>query len=235
MLAPGDPGLRMPGCYLPVDPRWVGWAADGDAPKRGDHGLPEDAPVLCCFNTAYKIEPRVFDAWMRILKQCPEAVLWLLATNAQTRENLCAHARRAGIDEARLVFANRLPLKEHLKRMRLAEVFVDTLHYGAHVTAMQALAAGLPLLTIHGDRFAARVGASALIHAGLADLVAADLDDYIERALKFCRRSAIAGEWRRRTQAAFAAEAAVPRFATYVRALESLYLQAFEQVGSRTY
>jgi len=234
VLAPDEPGLRMPGCYLPIDPRWAAWAFEGEAPIRSDHGLPEGAPVLCCFNTAYKIEPRIFDTWMRVLKQCPESVLWLLATNDTTSDNLRDHARRAGIDHARLIFAKRLPLKEHLKRMRLADVFVDTLHYGAHVTAMQALAAGLPLLTMRGDRFAARVGASALIHAGLGDLVAADLDDYVLRALQYCRRSASASAWRQRTLAAFATEAVVPRFAAYVQALESLYLRAFRQVGGRS-
>jgi len=234
VLAADEPGLRMPGCYLPIDPRWAAWAREGAAPTRRDHGLPADAPVLCCFNTAHKIEPRMFDAWARILKQCPESVLWLLAPNAATRENLRAHANHAGIDQARLIFADRMPLKEHLKRLRLADVFVDTLYYGAHVTAMQALAAGLPLLTMRGDRFAARVGASALIHAGLGDLVAADLEDYVLRALQFCQRSAIAADWRGRTQAAFAAEVAVPRFAAYVQALESLYLQAFQQASRRT-
>ena len=229
VLAPHEPGLRMPGCYLPIDPRWSVWAREGDTPTRREHGLPEDVPVLCCFNSAYKIEPRVFGAWMNILARCPGSVLWLLAENPTTRENLRAQARRCDIDDARLLFADRLPLKEHLKRMRLADVFIDTLYYGAHVTAMQALAAGLPLLTIFGDRFSARVGASALIHAGLADLVAADLDDYVERALQFCRRSVVATEWRRRTQTAFALDNAEPRFAAYVRALEELYSRSFEQ------
>lgn len=233
VLAADEPGLRLPGCYLPIDPRWVSWAAEGDAPRRCDHGLPESAPVFCCFNTAYKIGPRVFNAWTQILNQCPDSVLWLLATDAATREHLRAHARRSGVDEARLIFADRLPLKEHLKRMRLADVFVDTLNYGAHVTAMQALAAGLPLLTMRGDRIAARVGASALIHAGLADLVASDLADYIERALQIGRRSAMAADWRRRTRAAFTGAAAAPRFAAYVQGLESLYLQAYRQSSNR--
>ena len=235
VLAADEPGLRLPGCFLPIDPRWVAWAAEGEVPARNDHGLPESVPVLCCFNTAYKIDPRVFNAWMQILKQCPESVLWLLATNAETRENLRANARRSGIDETRLIFADRLPLKHHLKRMRLADVFVDTLHYGAHVTGMQALAAGLPLLTIRGNRFAARVGASALIHAGLADMVASDLDDYIERALQICRRSAAAATWRQRTQAAFAGAAAGPRFAADVQALESLYVQVLKQASDRAW
>ncbi len=233
VLAPEDPGLRLPGCYLPIDPRWSVWAREGEAPSRRDHHLPEEAPVLCCINAAYKIEPQAFGAWMRILAHAPDAVLWLLTEDAAVRGNLRAHAAAAGIDVSRLVFAGRLPLEDHLKRLRLADVFVDTFHYGAHVTAVQALAAGLPLLTIRGDRFSARVGASALIHAGLADLVATDIDDYVERALQFCQRSAIAAGWRRRTQAAFAPEAAIPRFAAYVQALESLYLQALEQAGRR--
>ena len=234
VLAADEPGLRMPGCYLPVDPRWTDWAMQGDAPKRGEHGLPDGVPVLCCFNTAYKIEPRIFNAWMTILKRCPESVLWLLAADAATRQNLRTHAERAGIDETRLVFADRRPLKEHLKRMRLADVFVDTLHYGAHVTAMQALAAGLPLLTIRGDRFSARVGASALIHAGLADLVATDLDDYVERALQFCQRSATSAHWRGRTQAAFSADAVQARFTAYVGALQALYFRSFELAAGRS-
>ena len=234
VLAPGDSGLRLPGCYLPVDPRWSAWAREGEAPSRRDHQLPEDAPVLCCFNSAYKIEPQAFGIWMRILARAPDAVLWLLNDDAAVRDNLRAQAVAAGIDGSRLVFAGRLPLKDHLKRFRLADVFVDTFHCGAHVTAVQALAAGLPLLTIRGDRFSARVGASALIHAGLADLLATDMNDYVERALQFCQRSAIAADWRHRTQAAFAPETAIPRFAAYVQALERLYLQAFEQAGGRT-
>ncbi len=233
VLDAADPGARVPHCFLPLDPRWASSARDASAPPRHAHGLPEDAPVLCCFNTAYKIEPTVFGAWMRILERSPRAVLWLRDDGTAVRENLVRETIEAGVDPARLVFAGRLPFAEHLKRYRLADVFLDTFHYGAHVTAMQALAAGLPLLTIRGDRFSARVGASALVHAGLADLVAADIDDYIERALQFCQRSAIAADWRRRTQAAFAPEAATPRFAAYVQALENLYLQAFEQAGRR--
>lgn len=233
VLAVDEPGLRLPGCYLPIDPRWVAWATEGAMPARREHGLPESVAVLCCFNSAYKIDPRVFKAWMQILKKCPDSVLWLLATDTETRENLRDHARRSGIDETRLIFADRLPLKHHLKRMRLADVFLDTFHYGAHVTAMQALATGLPLLTIHGDRFSARVGASALVHAGLGDLVATDPDDYVDRALQFGQRTPAAEAWTSRTRHAFSPEQVELRFAAYVRALEDLYRRSFAQATRR--
>ena len=233
VLAPGDPGLRLPGCYLPADPRWSVWAREGQAPSRRDYLLPENAPVLCCFNSAYKIEPRAFGTWMRILARAQDAVLWLLADDSGLRESLRSQATAAGIDASRLVFASRLPLKEHMKRFRLADVFVDTFHCGAHVTAIQALAAGLPLLTIRGDRFSARVGASALVHAGLGDLVATDPDDYVDRALQFCQRTAAATTWTSRTRSAFAPDQVEQRFAAYVRALEDLYLRSFEQATGR--
>ena len=233
VLDVAEPGARLPHCLLPLDPRWARTALEGEAPRRADHGLPEGVPVLCCFNTSYKIEPTVFGAWMRIMKRCPDALLWLRDGGEEVQDNLRREASAWGVAPERLIFAGRLPFAEHMRRQRLADLFLDTFHYGAHVTGLQALAAGLPLLTIRGDRFSARVGASALIHAGLADLVAADIDDYVERALQFCQRSAIAADWRRRTQAAFAPEAATPRFAAYVQALETLYLQTFEQAGRR--
>lgn len=222
-----DAGLRLPGCYLPIDPRWAAWARSANAPTRRAHGLPEAVPVLCCFNNAYKIEPSAFSAWMRVLKRCPETLFWLLESGIAARDNLRAQAVRAGIDPVRLIFAPRLPLADHLKRMRLADAFLDTFHYGAHVTGVQALAAGLPLLTIQGDRFAARVGASALTHAGLADMVATDVDDYVERAVQFCRRTPAALQWRARVEAAFSEACCETRFMQHVRSLENIYENAF--------
>ena len=231
VLDAAEPGERLPHCLLPLDPRWTRIALEGEAPRRADHGLPEDVPVLCCFNTSYKIEPMVFGAWMRIMKRCPDALLWLRDGGDAVQDNLRREAGAGGVAPERLIFAGRLPFAEHLRRQRLADMFLDTFHYGAHVTGLQALAAGLPLLTVYGDRFSARVGASALIHAGLGDLVAANLDDYVERALQFCRRSAVAADWRRRTQAAFALANTEARFTAYVRALEDLYSRSFEQAS----
>jgi len=233
VLDAAEPGARLPHCLLPLDPRWARTALEGEAPRRADHGLPEGVPVLCCFNTSYKIEPTVFGAWMRILKRCPDAVLWLRDGGDAMRDNLGGAARDAGIAPERLFFAARLPFAEHLRRARLADLFLDTFHYGAHVTGLQALAAGVPLLTLRGDRFSARIGASALVHAGLGDTLATDVDDYVERAARLCEDLAWAGQWRRRTLAAFAPAASQARFEAYVHSLEDLYLRVFAKASGR--
>jgi protein O-GlcNAc transferase len=147
-------------------------------PSRGEVGLPEHGFVFCCFNGNYKITPGVFDAWMRILAAAPGSVLWLLEDNAAAAKNLRNEARRRGVEADRLVFAPRVPLPEHLARLRLADLFLDTLPCNAHTTASDALWVGAPVLTCLGDTFAGRVAASLLNAIGLPELVAPTLDAY---------------------------------------------------------
>lgn len=54
------------------------------------------------------------------------------------------------MDRCRVVWAKRLPKSEHLLRLAAADLFLDTLVYGAHSTATDALAGGLPLLSLAG-------------------------------------------------------------------------------------
>ncbi len=114
-------------------------------------------------------------------------MLWLLADNASAESNLRREAAARGVDPARLVFAVRLPLEDHLARHRLADLFLDTLPYNAHTTASDALWAGLPLITCRGETFAGRVGASLLNAIGLPELVTSSLDEYEMLALRLAR------------------------------------------------
>lgn len=153
-------------------------------PTRAAVGLPESGFVFCCFNHHYKITPVMFDVWMRLLHLVPDSVLWLLVTNDNAIANLRATAQRSGIDPTRLVFASHLPLSQHLSRLRLADLFLDTLPCNAHTTASDALWSGLPLVTCVGQSFPARV-ASSLLHAlGLPELVAETVEDYQALALR---------------------------------------------------
>jgi predicted O-linked N-acetylglucosamine transferase (SPINDLY family) len=138
---------------------------------RKDCGLPEDAFVYCCFNNNYKILPITFDSWGRILKAVPNSVLWLFKDNEFARDNLIQEIANRGIDQNRLIFANRMPLPEHLSRQALGDLFLDTLPYNAHTTASDALWVGLPLLTLAGKSFPARVAASLLKAVGLEELI----------------------------------------------------------------
>jgi predicted O-linked N-acetylglucosamine transferase (SPINDLY family) len=145
---------------------------------REELGLPPEGVVFCCFNASYKITPPTFDSWMRILRQVPGSVLWLLAERDSVERNLRQEAQARGVDAARLVFAQRLPLPEYLARYRAADLFLDTLPYNAGTTASDALWAGLPVLTRRGEAFAARLAASLLEAIGLPELVTTSAEHY---------------------------------------------------------
>jgi len=150
---------------------------------RQELGLPEHGFIFCCFNNNYKILPATFEGWMRILKAVEGSVLWLLQDNAWATENLKKEAEKQGIALDRLVFAERLPLSEHLARHRLADLFLDTFPYNAHTTTSDALWSGLPVLTKMGKSFASRVAASLLNAVGLPELITNTQDEYEELAI----------------------------------------------------
>lgn len=159
-------------------------SSSGRAFTRVELELPSAEFIFCCFNNNYKITPPVFDCWMRILKQFERSVLWLLEDNAKAASNLKKEAATRGINEERLIFAKRLPLGDHLARLRSADLFLDTLPYNAHTTASEALWIGLPVLTCTGDGFASRVAASLLNAIGLPELVTTTLESYEALAIK---------------------------------------------------
>ncbi len=190
VIAPGEEGfftervVRLPDCYQPNDRRRVIAEA---TPTRADCGLPADGFVFCCFNSAYKLTPALFDGWARILAAVPGSVLWLYAGNPQVVANLRREGASRGVDPDRLVFAKPLPHAEHLARHRLADLFLDTLPYNAHTTASDALWAGLPVLTRCGTTFAGRVAASLLRAAGLPELIVDGQEAYEAAAVALAR------------------------------------------------
>jgi predicted O-linked N-acetylglucosamine transferase (SPINDLY family) len=173
--------VYLPDSYQVNDERRAIAAAPA---TRAAVGLPEDGLVFCCFNQPFKITPAVFELWMRLLREVPASVLWLLEDNAAVVTNLRREALARGVAAERLVFARRLPPAEHLARHHLADLFLDTLPYNAHTTASDALWAGLPVLTCLGHSFPGRVAASLLHAVGLPELVTRDLAAYHARALE---------------------------------------------------
>jgi protein O-GlcNAc transferase len=176
------------------------WVTDSKSPisprvfTRGEVGLPDNGFVFCCFNNNYKITAPVFEVWMRLLGTVDRSVLWLFRDNDGAEKNLRKEADARGIDPARLVFASRKPLEEHLARHRLGDLFLDTLPVNAHTTACDALWAGLPLLTCYGDSFAGRVAASLLHAVGLPELVTPNLKEYEALALKLATNASFLQE-----------------------------------------
>ncbi|WP_051767888.1 tetratricopeptide repeat protein [Sphingobium sp. DC-2] len=173
--------IRLPGSYQTNDDqRAIGYCpAD-----RTELGLPRDGFVFCCFNQNWKIGPREFDIWMRLLKQVEGSVLWLIRSNPWAQVNLQEQARLRGVDPARLVFAEKIPHADHLARHIHADLFLDTFVVNAHTTASDALWGGLPMLTVAGEQFASRVGASLLSALDMPDLIASSPDHYEAMALE---------------------------------------------------
>ncbi|MFD2233326.1 tetratricopeptide repeat protein [Phaeospirillum tilakii] len=175
--------VRLP-CYQPNNRQR---RAAPHRPGRAELGLPEQGLVYCCFNGSHKITRFMFERWLLILSQVPDSVLWLLGGSEGAQQRLRDHAAAHGIDPARLVFADKRVNAEHLARYPAADLFLDTSPYGAHTTASDALWMGVPVLTLAGRSFAARVCGSLVRAAGLPELVCDDATAYVEQAIALGR------------------------------------------------
>ncbi len=159
--------------------------------SRADQGLPDDAFVFCGFNAYYKLNPQMFDIWMRLLRRVEGSVLWLSPGHPKAIANLKNEATARGVDPSRLVFSTKLPsLSDHLARHRLADLFLDTFPYGAQTTGRDALWAGLPILTCRGATCSGRVGAAQLYGVGLPELITDSFDEYETAAIRLAQNSA---------------------------------------------
>ncbi|MDY6969869.1 MAG: tetratricopeptide repeat protein [Spirochaetota bacterium] len=153
--------------------------------NRSEFGLPDDQTVFCCFNSAYKIEPIVFSSWMKILNSVPKSVLWLFSSGEQEIiDNLRREASQQGVDTKRLIFAETLPMDQHIARCQTADLFLDTFEYNAGATGIMALWSGLPILTLYGTTLLSRMGASFLSSCGLNQLICKSKEEYEMRAIE---------------------------------------------------
>jgi len=153
--------------------------------KKSDFNIPDNKFVFACFNWSYKIEEQLFTTWCDILKEVPSSILWLLETNKKTKTNLLTTAHKHGVDKNRIYFAPLANKPEHLARMKLVDLMLDTYTCNGHTTTSDALYIGVPVLTCTGKHFASRVATSILTAAGLPNLIANDLQDYKNKAIAF--------------------------------------------------
>jgi protein O-GlcNAc transferase len=217
--------IYLPHSFLPNDST----RAIDATPTREQAGLPPEGFVFCCFNNSYKITPEVFSSWMRILSRVEGSCLWLSQNNPTATSNLQQEAGRRGVDPNRLLFAQRTPtLPQHLARLRLCDVFLDTLPYNAHATAIDALWAGVPLLTRLGRSFAGRVAASLLAAIGLPELVTTSVQQYEDLAVELSTNPARLAEIRQRLASN---RLSTPLFdsRSFVRHLETAYTRIYER------
>lgn len=216
---------RLPHCFMPRDRR----CEIPPPPSRSACGLPADGFVLACFNNAYKITPDIWSVWMSLLARIPDAVLWLARTTAEAERNLRQSARSAGIAADRIVFASWAPsLGDHLSRLQNADLMLDTLHYGGHTTANDALWVGLPVVTCPGRTFQSRVAASLLQAAGIPGFITQSLEHYENTVLHWADKRSDLGDLRAELRAA---RDGGPLFDmnAYTRSLDQAFLTMLER------
>jgi len=223
----------LPDAYLPTD-RSVQIAER--TPTRAECGLPDDAFVFCSFSHDYKINPPLFDIWMRLLTRVPGSVLWLMARGDVAQGNLRREAAARGVDPARLVFAGRVPLVEdHLARYRQANLFLDTHPYNAHTTAADALMAGLSVLTYMGESFPSRVAGSLLTALDVPELITHSPQEYEDLATALATQPERLNAIRAKVQAHITTQALFDTKA-FCQHLEAIYMsmcRSSELQGSR--
>ena len=185
--------IYLPHCYQVSDRQRVA----NPAPTRAEVGLPEDAFVFCAFNNNHKMSEPVWRCWMRVLRQVPGSVLWLLADNPFAQANLTRVAAEEGIAPDRLVFAGRAQPADYLARFTLADLFLDTFPYNAGTTASDCLWMGTPILTRSGRTYISRMAGSLLTAVGLPDLITTTLEEYEQRAVQIGTQPARAASYKR--------------------------------------
>lgn len=167
--------VHLPHCYQVND---RGQKASSNVFCRKDFGLPERGFVFCSFNQPYKIDPVIFRTWMSILQLVPESVLWLQGGNSAAERNLKRTAAATGIEEERIIFAKRMGKVDHLRRLELADLALDTRMVSGAATTSDALWAGVPVVAMKGDHFSSRMSASILKAGGFPELTVDTIEEY---------------------------------------------------------
>ena len=212
---------RLPHCYLPMDATQT----IAEAPGRAEAGLPETGLVLCSFNNSYKFNPQVFDLWGLLLNAVPGSCLWLSRPGGSGADNLLREAVARGVAAERIIFAGRVEQRpEYLARLQLADLALDPFPFNSHSSGMDVLWAGVPMVTLLGDTFASRVGASLLAAVGLPECIARSSAEYLQLCMDLCRQSGRLQELRQRL-AANRGTAPLFDMKQFTRDLEDLYFR----------
>ena len=176
--------IYLPGCYQINDSHQK---ISTKSYSRVELGLPANCFVFCSFNRLFKITPELFDSWTRILSSVPNSVLWLQGGDPIAEENLRAEAEKRVVDPKRIVFSQMIPLEEHLKRLQLADLMLDTHIYSGGATTSHALRMGIPVITISGKTYLSRMSTSLLNAVGMEELVTHSPKEYEALAISLAK------------------------------------------------
>ena len=173
--------IYMPNGYQPHDPKNKSIDKNYNSKK---FNLPKNKFKYCCLNNSEKINPLIFNSWMKILNKTKNTVICLLeGKDEDLKKNLLIESLKYNIEENRIIFLPRLPYEEHLVRLKFFDLFLDTFPYSGHTLANEVLSSGTLLLSISGESFQSRVSSSLLSHLGIPELIKNNIKDYEDFAI----------------------------------------------------
>lgn len=180
---------QMPDCV------WC-WATVDEYPLPAPR--PAEAPlVFGSFNNAMKLSPRTVALWARVLKAVPDARLLLKAPSLRDesiRRRFAGLFAEQGIGAERLIMRGPTGLAEMMQEYGDVDIALDPLPYNGGTTTMQALWMGVPAVTLVGDNFVGRMGASFMTTLGTPELAAANEEQYVAAAVRLAeQRAALRG------------------------------------------
>jgi predicted O-linked N-acetylglucosamine transferase (SPINDLY family) len=174
--------VRMPGCFLCYSGLGMERPVRQAVPARAD----DRAVTFGSFNALHKYSEQTVRVWAKVLRAVPGSRLICKARDLESRRRGDALAEafaREGIERDRLELIGHVESRaEHLALYSRIDVALDTMPYNGTTTTIEALLMGTPVVTMLGDRHAARVSASLLTAAGAAELIAADEEDFAVKA-----------------------------------------------------
>lgn len=171
------PVIALPGTMLPASRAPTTMRAD-----RQRFDLPTDTPVFASFNTSYKLDAAVLDAWLAIHRAAPH-VVFLLVLPLHTRTRILAAWQAGGGDVSALRLADALAPEQHAQRAASCDLMLDAFRYHAGATAIAAASTGLPVLCKPGAHPLARMSASVNRFLGLDELVCDSTEAYVAQAI----------------------------------------------------
>jgi len=203
--------------------------ASGRIFSKKECGLPDDHFIFCCFNNSYKLNEQVLDSWAKILLSVEKSILWITEHPGEFKRNIIAQFKNRGIDAAKLIFAQRMELMaDHLARQALADIFLDTYPFNAHTTALDALKAGIPVITLQGQSLVAR-GASSILEAiELPELITSTQEKYEALAIKLATSPEYLVALKQRLSANIISTSLF-NSSFYARKLEAVYIKMFDR------
>lgn len=160
---------------------------------RSEYGFEDEDFIYSSFNDCKKLSPIIFKLWMEILSKTKNTKLWIYVNNEIAKKNILSEFKKYKLNENRLAFAYNVSRDEHINRIWLSDVFLDTFPYNGHTTCYEALCAGVPYITVKGLSFQSRVAASILNKYDLKKFIANNFSEYVDIAVSLYRdRSSIA-------------------------------------------